>query len=143
MSRIITWFVNNPVAANLFMLVMVVGGALSLPSIHQEEFPSIETGLVRVSVTYLGAAPEEVEQGVCVRIEEALEGATGIKRISSLSVEGACVVTAELESEADYGTVVEEIKNRVNAVDTLPIETFEPMVRSVFAREPWAQGQKP
>lgn len=132
MSRIITWFVHNPVAANLFMLVLIVGGALSMPSIHQEEFPSIDTGLVRISVEYLGAAPEEVEQGVCIRIEEELEGATGIKRISSLAVEGACVVTAELESEADYGSVVEDIKNRVDAIDTLPVETEKPVITRVI-----------
>ena len=98
MNRIIAWFVNNPVAANLFMLVLLAGGALALPSIHQEEFPSIDIGLVRVSVAYLGAAPEEVEQGVCIRIEEELEGTTGVKTLSSLAVEGACVVSAELES---------------------------------------------
>ena len=132
MNRIIAWFVNNPVAANLLMLVLIVGGALSLPSIHQEEFPSIDTGMVRISVAYLGAAPEEVEQGVCIRIEEALEGATGIDRISSLAVEGACVVTAELETDAEYAAVVEEIKNRVDAVDTLPVETEKPIVSRVI-----------
>ena len=81
MQRVIAWFVDNSVAANLMMAVLVVGGALTLISIRQEEFPSIDTEIVQVSVAYLGATPEEVEEAVCVRIEEALEGTPGVDRI--------------------------------------------------------------
>ncbi|NIW25170.1 MAG: hypothetical protein GWN29_11715, partial [Gammaproteobacteria bacterium] len=74
MRRIITWFVGNPVAANLLMMILIVGGLISLSQLRQEEFPPIDLGIVSVTVPYLGAAPEEVERGVCIRIEEALEG---------------------------------------------------------------------
>ncbi|NOR40446.1 MAG: hypothetical protein GQ537_04490, partial [Gammaproteobacteria bacterium] len=64
MYKIINWFVHNTVAANLLMMILVVGGLLALPRTHQEEFPTINVDAVRVSVPYLGAAPTEVESAV-------------------------------------------------------------------------------
>jgi multidrug efflux pump subunit AcrB len=130
-SRVIAWFVHNSVAANLLMALLVVGGLLSLPAIHQEEFPSIETDLVRISVEYRGAAPEEVEQGVCIRIEEEIEGTPGIDRISSMAVEGACVLTVELIVGTDTAAALDEIKNRVDAIATFPVEAETPVVSLV------------
>ena len=81
MPAIIAWFVRNPVASNLLMIVLVVAGLLAAFSVQQEEFPEINTQMVNVAVPYLGAAPEESEQGVCVRLEEAIVGVEGIDRI--------------------------------------------------------------
>ena len=64
MTRLIGWFVGNPVAANLLMMILVVGGLISLTQLKQEEFPEIDLGIVQVRVPYLGAAPEEGELGV-------------------------------------------------------------------------------
>ncbi|HEM46509.1 MAG TPA: efflux RND transporter permease subunit, partial [Alphaproteobacteria bacterium] len=128
MSRIIAWFVHNPVAANLLMLVLVVGGLLSLPTIRQEEFPSIDTDLIRVTVEYPGATPAETEESVCLRIEEAIEGTPDIDRITSLAVEGACVVTVELMIDADGDVALSEIDNRVQGIDTFPEDTERPVV---------------
>ena len=75
MKSIIAWFVDNPVASNLLMFILVGGGLMSLTQLNQEQFPDVELGIVQVGVPYLGAAPEEVEEGVCFRIEEALESA--------------------------------------------------------------------
>ena len=63
------------------MMIFVAGGSISLLTMHKEEFPNIEPGVVVVRVPYLGAAPEEVEQAVCIRVEEAIEGIDGIDRI--------------------------------------------------------------
>ncbi|MBW1885465.1 MAG: efflux RND transporter permease subunit [Deltaproteobacteria bacterium] len=82
MNRIIAWFVHNPVAANLLMGLILIGGLTALPSIQQKTMPDMEIDIVQVSVEYLGAAPEEVETGVCIRIEEAIAGIEGIDRIS-------------------------------------------------------------
>ena len=128
MNRVIAWFVGNPVAANLLMMVLVVGGAATLPGIRQEEFPNIDLEVVRVTVEYLGAAPEESEEGVCIRIEEELEGIDGIDNVSSLAVEGACVVSAELVLGTDGNATSAEIKNRVDAITTFPAETEKPIV---------------
>ena len=73
MKSAIAWFAGNSVAANLLMAFMLVTGLFALPSIQQQSFPDIEIDVINVSVPYLGAAPEEVERGVCVRIEEELD----------------------------------------------------------------------
>ncbi len=101
MHRIISWFVDNSVAANLLMWILLIGGAIALMRVHQEEFPNVEIKSVSVNVPYLGAAPEEAEQGVCIRIEEAVEGTEGIDRIESTASEGACSVAIILTEDAD------------------------------------------
>ena len=87
MSRVIAWFVRNPVAANLLMFVLVTGGLLALPLIRQEEFPAIETDIAQISVEYPGASPAEVEESICLRIEEEIDGTPDIKRINTRAVE--------------------------------------------------------
>ncbi len=83
MRNVIKWFVDNPVAANLMMMVFIVGGLISLSNLRQEEFPEVDLEIVTVTVPYLGATPEEVEEGVCIRIEEALEGTERVFKMSS------------------------------------------------------------
>ncbi len=134
MSRIITWFVHNPIAANLLMLVMIAGGLLALPLIHQEEFPAIETDLVRVTIEYPSATPAEIEQSVCIRVEEEIEGTPGIDRMSSMAVEGLCVVTIELVMGSESDAILSDIDNKVQGIDTLPEEAERPVVSKVLMR---------
>jgi len=129
MKRPIHWFVHNPVAANLLMMFFLAGGVIAIYGIYQEEFPSIQIDVVQVTVEYRGAAPEETEQGVCIRIEEAVEGAPGVNRIRSVSVEGACVVSIEIATGFDPNVVQVEIKNRVDGLSTLPAESEKPVVK--------------
>ena len=84
----LAWFATNHVAANLLMLLLLVAGSLALSNIKVEIYPQIESSRIRVSVLYLGASPAEVEQGVCVHIEEALEGIVGLKEIRADAIEG-------------------------------------------------------
>ncbi len=134
MHKIISWFVDNPVAANLMMLIFLAGGAISLLTMHKEEFPSIEPGIVMVQVPYLGAAPEEVEQAVCIRIEEAIDGVENIDRMQSTANEGMCTVILELVSNANITTALNDIKGRVDAIPTFPAETEKPIVSSLQFR---------
>ncbi|MFT7686297.1 MAG: multidrug efflux pump subunit AcrB [Candidatus Azotimanducaceae bacterium] len=131
MERLISWFVDNPVASNLMMFIFLVGGAISLATMHREEFPSIEPGVVQVSVPYLGAAPEEVEEAVCIRIEEAVEGVQGIERMQSFANEGICTVILELESDAEDNKVLNEIKSKVDGISTFPRETEKPIISAL------------
>jgi multidrug efflux pump subunit AcrB len=131
MHGIIKWFAHNPVAANLLMGILVVGGALSLPNIHQEEFPNIEVDAIRVAVPYLGASPEEVEEAVCVRIEEAILGTEGIDTIKSSAYEGNCSVVIELVSGADKARTLNDIKGKVDAIDAFPGETENPVTSEI------------
>ncbi len=131
MHTAIAWFTRNPVAANLLMFVLIVGGIMSLFTVHQEEFPNMDIRMVTVSVPYLGAAPEEVEQGVCIRIEEALKGTDGIEKIQSSASEGNCSVIAMLFDDASEIDVLNNIKSQVDGINTFPKETEKPIVSKV------------
>ena len=128
MSGVIAWFVHNPVAANLLMFLMVTGGLLTLPTIRQEEFPAIETDVAQISVEYPGASPAEIEDSICLRIEEEIDGTPDIKRINTRAVEGACVVTVELVVDSNVDATINEIESRINAIDTFPIDAEKPVI---------------
>ncbi len=130
--KVIGWFTDNPVAANLMMLIFIVGGLISLSTMHKEEFPTIDPGVVRVTVPYLGAAPEEVEQGVCIRVEEAIEGVNGMDRFFSISNEGMCTVMIEVLQNVDVTRVLNDVKAKVDAISTFPAETEKPVVSSLL-----------
>ena len=131
MHTAIEWFTRNPVAANLLMFVLVIGGTMALLTVHQEEFPSMDVKVIVVTVPYLGAAPEESEQGVCIRIEEALEGIDGIEKMQSNAVEGSCTVQAMLFEDAEQIAVLNEIKSQVDGINTFPVETEKPIVSKI------------
>jgi multidrug efflux pump subunit AcrB len=134
MKRAIAWFAGNHVAANLLMTLMIVGGLVTLPLIPREVFPEIDTDLITVSVEYRGAAPEEVEEGICIRIEEELDGIDGIKRVRSVANESIGVVTAEFRSGTDISETLDDIKSRVDAIDTFPVESEKPIVSHLKVR---------
>ena len=134
MNGMITWFAKNPVAANLLMIFIVVSGAISILSVNSEVFPEFSLDMVSIRVPYLGAAPEEVEEAVSIRVEEAIQGLDGIKEITSTASEGMGVVMVELELGADAGKVVDDIKSRVDAIDTFPVETEKPIITELVAR---------
>ena len=136
MSRVIAWFVYNPVTANLMLLMIFLAGLAALPNIKLEVFPEAEQGLVSVSVEYLGAAPAEVEEGICRRIEEQIQGITGIERVTSVANEGVGVVTAEILTGEDTRSVLDDIKARIDAIDTFPEESERPQVSEVVFRRP-------
>ncbi len=139
MHTAIAWFTRNPVAANLLMAVLMIGGLLAMVTVHQEEFPNINTQVVSITVPYLGAAPEESEQGVCLRIEEAIEGVEGIDKIHATASEGACNVLAELDLEADASEALNEIKSRVDGINSFPAETEKPIVSKMVMTRGVAQ----
>jgi len=134
MNGAIAWFARNHVAANLLMALMVIGGLVSLPNIQQRTFPDIQVDVIAINVVYLGAAPEEVEQGVCIRIEEEIYGITGIEKLTSSAAEGACGVSAELISGYPIDRALSEIKNAVDGITTFPDETEKPIVSHVEVR---------
>lgn len=136
MKTAVAWFARNNVAANLLMLVFVFAGLFSLPAIPQKTFPDINVDMVSVAVEYRGAAPEEVEQGVCVRIEEQIDGIDGLDRIRSFANEGSCTVIAELLSGANVDHAFNDIKNRVDAISTFPQDIESPIVARVTIRRP-------
>ena len=128
---IIGWFVRNHVAANLMMFAIIGLGLYSGFNLRQQTTPDFDINYVSVRVPYLGAAPEEVEEGVVIKIEEAIQDTKGIKKIKSTSSEGLGSVRAEVEIGADINEVLNEIKAKVDAISTFPELTEKPVVYKV------------
>ena len=128
---IIGWFVRNHVAANLMMFAIIGLGLYSGLNLRQQTTPDFDINYVSVRVPYLGAAPEEVEEGVVIKIEEAIQDTKGIKKIKSTSSEGLGSVRAEVEIGADINEVLNEIKAKVDAISTFPELTEKPVVYKV------------
>ena len=134
MNRAIEWFARNPVAANLLLLVIVVLGLSTISGIKLEVFPEFSLDRLTVTVQYLGASPEEVEEAINVRVEEAIQGIEGVKKIMSLANEGFGVVTVELELGSDAREVLDDIKSRVDAIDTFPEQSEKPIYAEMTNR---------
>jgi multidrug efflux pump subunit AcrB len=136
MKGIVAWFVRNGVAANMVMWTIFGGGlfVLVFGKIAQEVFPRFPLDLITISVEYLGAAPEEVEEGVCVRIEEEIASLEGIKRLTSVAAEGIGTVTVELQRGTDVRKLLDDIKTRVDAINTFPEETEKPIIQEITNR---------
>ena len=125
---IIAWFAANHVAANLLMLLIIVAGLISVFTIRKQTTPDFELNAIQVRVAYLGAAPQEVEEGVVVKVEEAIQDVKGVIRITGRANEGSGTVTAEVSSGTDIQEVLSEIKTRVDAISTFPALTEKPVI---------------
>lgn len=134
MKNAIEWFARNSVAANLLMLLIMGGGLLLFPGIRLEILPEVSAGRINISMVYRGAAPAEVEEAICVRIEEAVQGLDGIKRITSTASENVGTVNIEAETDTDLRTLLADVKVRVDAITTFPAETEKPIIREVTNR---------
>jgi multidrug efflux pump subunit AcrB len=125
---IIAWFAANHVAANLLMLFIIVAGLISAATIRKQTTPDFELNTIRVQVPYLGAAPQEVEEGVVVKVEEAIQDVKGIAKLTGSAREGVGTVVAEVSTDADFNEVLNEIKTRVDAISTFPALTEKPVI---------------
>ena len=117
---VIAWFANNPVAANLLMAFIIIVGLGSAFTIQRAIFPSIEIEIVFVTVAYPGAAPEEVEKGVVMRIEEAIKDVDGIERVESDAFESLARIMIEPLTGVDLGKLTDEIRNRIDGIQHFP-----------------------
>ncbi len=130
----LAWMAQNAVAANLIMLFLLVGGVLMLPTIKQEVFPEFELDFVIVNVPYPGASPTEVEQGVILAIEEAIQGLDGIKEIRATASEGAGVVVVELDAGTDADRALSDVKAAIDRISSFPEDIERPVVSLALMR---------
>ena len=127
-TGIIAWFAENHVAANLLMCIILVAGIISGLSIRKQTTPDFQLNTIQVRVPYLGAAPQEVEEGVVIKVEEAIQDVKGIIRIESFAREGLGTVTSEVSTDVDINEVLSEIKTRVDAIATFPGLAEKPVI---------------
>ena len=131
----IAWMAQNHVAANLFMLVFIIGGLIILLSYTKKEvFPEFDVGVIRITVPYPGASPTEVEKGIVLAVEEAIDGIDGIKEIKSEASEGLGAISAELFSDADKQKVASDIQNAVDRISTFPLDAEDSTVEILSTR---------
>jgi len=130
-NRVIAWMVRNPVAANLLMIVLLVGGLYGAMTVQKEVEPPYELDVVQVRVSYPGASPEEVESGILMPVEEAVLGITGIDELTSTAREGSGTVTLELVGGSDRMRVFQDVDQAVSRVRTFPDQAEEPEVQLV------------
>jgi multidrug efflux pump subunit AcrB len=125
----ISWFARNSVAANLLMAAIIIGGVVSINNgVRLEVFPDFGTDTISVRVPLRGATPEDVELGVAIRIEEAVQDLEGIDRIVSRSIEGSTSVSIEIDSDYDPREMLDDVKGRVDAINTFPADTEKPII---------------
>ncbi|HUS91209.1 MAG TPA: efflux RND transporter permease subunit [Phycisphaerae bacterium] len=131
---VIRRFVHNPVAANMLMILLLAGGGLAALGIPRELFPEFSVDMVSVTVPYPGASPAEVEEGIVLKIEEAVAGLEGVKQITAEAREGLGTVLVEVETGADTTDVLDRVKMEVDKIDSFPIDAEEHSVVEVTLR---------
>ena len=129
MTGPIAWFARNGVVGNLLLIVIIASGVIALNGLSSTLLPDANLDLVTVTVPYRGAAPSEVEQSVCVLVEEALLGVRGIKKITATANEGLGYVVAELQTGHSVQEVRDNIKSSVDGIESFPQGTGKPVVR--------------
>ncbi|NNF51422.1 MAG: efflux RND transporter permease subunit [Gammaproteobacteria bacterium] len=125
---LIAWFAGNSVAANLLMVFILAFGIYSSFTIRKQTTPDFELNVVQVQVPYPGAAPQEVEEGVVVKVEEAIQDVDGILQINSTASEGIGVISAEVRTGESLDDVLADIKTRVDAIATFPGLAEKPII---------------
>ena len=131
MSNFISWSARNSVFANLLMIILIIFGLFSLWNIRSELIPQFSLDRIRVDVVWEGSSPEEVEKGICMKIEESLSKVEGIKRITSLALESKCSTVIQIESWKTPSIVMEDVKDQVNRINTFPENVERPLITEV------------
>ncbi len=131
MQRPSEWFARNPVAANLLMVFIIIGGLIGMYRVRGETFPDVALDRLNIEVPYPGAAPEEVETAVCIRIEEAIQGIEDIEEIASGAYENFCIVRVQVALHADSRSVLDDVKTRVDAIEAFPARAERPIISEV------------
>ncbi len=128
MNGLISWWAKNSVAANLLMIACFVAGGLAFMNLERELNPTASFNGAEVRVVWDGASPQEVEEQIILRIEEALDGLDGLEHIDSVAREGYATVSVEGDDDADETRFLNEVKNRVDGISTFPQDAFRPIV---------------
>lgn len=130
----ISWMARNPVAANLLMGVIMITGLMAVFELRKEVFPTFPTEIIRITVPYPGSAPAEVEEGVLIKIEEALQDMEGIEEITSEARENVGTVLVQMLPNSDMAPALNDVTSRVNAIASFPLETEKPVIEEILAK---------
>ncbi|ARN73378.1 efflux RND transporter permease subunit [Oceanicoccus sagamiensis] len=131
MKRIVEWFIANPIAANLLMVLIIIGGLASLSSVSKQFFPADKGSNIRMTMLYPGAGPAEVETQIVMRIEEAIDDIDGIDEIKSYAREGGAELTIKVMAGYDGQRLVNDLKSRVDTITTFPVDAERAQIAEI------------
>lgn len=120
MRKLITYFIKYPVAVNIFIIAFIIFGAFGAKSLKSSFFPLADSDTIRISLIYPGASPEEMEEGIVLKIEDNLKGIIGVDRVTSVSKENSANITIEVEKGKNIDVVLADVKNAVDRVPSYP-----------------------
>ncbi len=135
MKKILTAFAANTVFANIVLVMIFMGGALALSSMLRESFPQFSLDIISVQVAYPGADPEEVEEGIILKIEEALEAVEGIKQYTTTSSENLGSASLEVQEGYNISEVLDDVKSKIDSISTFPVDAEKPVVTEVLIKD--------
>lgn len=128
MRGLVKFFIKKPIWANAVIIVTILFGAYSLYKINRSFFPELDPQTVIVNVAYPGASPEEMEEGVTIKIEQALRGLDGVERVNSTSSENIASIVVKGFEGADMDEIYKDVENAVNSINSFPQGAEKPIV---------------
>jgi len=136
MKRVLAAFARNTVFANIILVLIFLAGGIATMSMIRENFPEFSLDMITISVPYPGADPEEVEEGISRKIEEAIESLEGIKQYTTTSSENVGTANIEVKEDYDVGDVLEKVRSRVDAVSSFPVDAEKPVITELTLKDP-------
>ncbi|MES9882880.1 MAG: efflux RND transporter permease subunit [Sedimenticola sp.] len=127
----ISFFARHPTAGNLLLLFLAVLGLSALPNLQRETFPDFDAQQLQITIAYPGASAEEVEEAICQRLEEAVDGIENVAEMSCEGREGVAISRVEMEEGGDLATFSDDIKSEVEAISNLPAESELPIIKEL------------
>ena len=135
MTTLLTAFARNNVFANILLILIFIAGGLATWQMVRESFPEFSVDIITINVAYPGADPEEVEEGISRKIEDAIDSIAGIKQYTTRSSEGGASVTIEVKEGFSTGRVLDKVKSHVNAISTFPIDAENPVISEIVHKD--------
>ncbi len=130
----IAWMARNPVAANLLMAVVMVAGLVAVFELRKEVFPTFPTEIIRITVPYPGSAPTEVEEGILIKVEEALQDMEGIEEITAEAQENVGTILVQMKPGSKMAPALNDVTSRVNAIASFPLDAEKPIIEEILAK---------
>lgn len=135
MKKIIAAFAGNRVFANLVLAIFFMGAAFAVNRMVRETFPNFSIDIIQVSVPYPGADPEEVEEGICRKIEEAIEDVEGVKEYETIASENVGYASVEVKENYDIQVVLDRVRSRIESISTFPTDAEKPIITELTTKE--------
>ncbi|MEK6233421.1 MAG: efflux RND transporter permease subunit, partial [Planctomycetales bacterium] len=132
----IRFFAGHPTAANLMMAALIAAGLLTIGQLRRETFPDFAPREVAIVIAYPGATAEDVENAVCRRVEDGLDGVRFVQELRCDAGEGLAVITVKMDDRGDFTAFKDEIETEINAIDDFPDQVEEPFVKQLGVTEP-------